>query len=396
MSRNTFNVIFFIKTLKINKKGEAPIYGRITVNGERAEFSTARHISPEKWDKGQVKGKTTPLKAIQSHLDTLKQRIFTVHTELVNEGSPISAKILKAKIQLTPKKGKSLIEAFEYRQKQLKELGKLNTRKKYITIQTHIKAFLKHQYSISDIPLRELKYQFITEFVHYLKTVGKLSHNTSRRYMKQLKAIVQIAEDNDWIEKHPFTRFTMKEQEIDRVFLTEAELKQIEDKEIEIERLNEIKDVFLFSCYTGLAYVDLEKLTLEEIISLKDGRQMIVTRRTKTEAKAKILLTKKALAILEKYKTHPSCERTGKLLPVKSNQKYNAFLKEIQTLCGIKKLLTSHVARRTNATILLNNGVRLETVQKVLGHKKIEQTQEYAKLLNETIADELSKMDGKL
>lgn len=396
MSRNTFAVAFFIKTMKINKKGEAPIYGRITVNGERAEFSTARSILPEKWEKGQVKGKTTTLKAIQSHLDTLRQRIFTVHTELVNEAKPISAKILKGKIQLRPKKGKSLSEAFDYRQDQLKDLGKMNTRKKYITVQTHIKEFLKHQYKISDIQLTELKYQFISEFVHYLKTVGKISHNTARRYMKQLKAIVQIAEDNEWIEKHPFKRFRMKEQEIDKVFLTEAELKKIEAKEIEFERLDEIKDVFLFSCYTGLAYVDLEKLTLDEIISLEDGRQLIVTRRTKTETKAKILLSKKSLAIIEKYKTHPVCERSGKVLPVKSNQKYNAYLKEIQTLCGINKLLTSHVARRTNATILLNNGVRLETVQKALGHKKIEQTQEYAKLLNETIADELGKLDGKL
>ena len=315
---------------------------------------------------------------------------------MIDQGKPVSAKILKDNIQVTKKKGKSLIEAFEYKKKQLKELGQTGSHKKYVTIQSHIINFLKHQYGKIDISLTELKLQFIKEFVHYLKTEGGISHNTSRGYMKQLKAISQLAEDNEWIEKNPFKRFTMKEHEVDKVVLTEAELKKIEDKEIEIERLNEIKDAFLFACYTGLAYVDLEKITLDEMVSLPDGKQMIITRRTKTETKATIYLSKKALAIIEKYKTHPICERSGKLLPMKSNQKYNAYLKEIQTLCGIDKNLTSHVARRTYGTILLNNNVRLETVQKALGHKTIEQTQEYAKLLDGTIADELSKLDGKL
>ena len=394
MSRNTFNVIFFIKKLKVNKKGEVPIYGRITVNGERAEFSTARRVLPEKWNVGSVKGKTTELKAIQQHLETLKQRIFTVHTERLNEGAPITAKILKENIQLTPKKGKSLMEAFEYKKKQMLELGKKSTYKKYNSIQVHAREFLRLQNGKTDIPLSELKYQFIQEFVHFLQSTQNISHNTSRRYMKQLKTILQIAEDNEWIESSPFKRFTMKMKDVDQVFLTQSELKLIEDKKIEIERLAEIKDAFLFACYTGLAYVDLEKLTRNEIISLDDGSQMIVTRRTKTATKATIPLLEKALALIEKYKSHPSCEESGKILPMKSNQKYNAYLKEIQTICGIEKKLTSHVARRTFGTILLNNGVPLDMVQKALGHKKIEQTQEYAKLLNKTMIKTFEKLDG--
>lgn len=393
---NTFNVSFFIKKNKLNKNGQAPIYGRITVNGERAEFSTSRKINPTKWQSGQVKGKTIELKAIQAHLDTTRQRIYTLHTQILNEGKAITARVLKDKIHFRPKKSKTLIFAFQYYQKQLFEKGQTGTGKKYVTIQKHIEQFLKYQYSQNDIALDELNHQFIADFVHYLQTVGKISHNTSRRYMKQLKSVVHIAEKNEWIDKDPFKKFTMGEKPIKKVVLTEQELIIIEEKEIANERLTEVKDVFLFCCYTGLAYVDVDKLTAKEILTLPDGRKMIITYRTKTEEKAQIYLSEKAQQIIEKYKDHPVCQQKECLLPVKSNQKYNAYLKEIQVLCGIDKTLTTHVARRTHGTILLNNGVRLETVQQVLGHKHIEQTQEYAKMLNKTVADEVSKLEGKI
>jgi site-specific recombinase XerD len=396
MANNTFSILFFIKKNKVDKNGDAPIYGRITVNGERAEFSASRRINPKKWKTGRVVGTTSEAKALQNHLVALKSRILQIHTELINEGKPITSKILKDRIQINPRKGKTLIQTFEYYKKQLFELGQKSTHKKYVTIQRHVEEYLKLFFKKSDIPLRDLDYQFIAEFVHYLKSSCGISHNTTRRYMKQVKSIVHVAEKNDWIDKDPFKKFRMREEPIQRTVLTETELKQIEEKEIANIRLNEVKDIFLFCCYTGLAFVDMEKLSNEHIQILPDGKKMIFIHRSKTEVKSSIYLSNKAQQIINKYKDHPLVQEKGTVLPVKSAQKYNAYLKEIQVICEIDKTLTSHVARRTNGTLLLNNGVRLEVVQQSLGHRRIEQTKEYAKLLNQTVADEVSKLDGKI
>ncbi len=209
--------------------------------------------------------------------------------------------------------------------------------------------------------------------------------------------MINMAIRNEWIERDPFAKFQARFIRNDREFLSQEELAAIEVKEFKILRLQWAKDLFVFSCYTGLAYCDVMGLTKENISIGIDGDYWIMTSRKKTNQPVRVPLLPKALELIEKYKSHPKALVMGTVFPVLSNQKLNAYLKEIADLCGITKNLTFHLARHTFATtVTLTNGVPIETVSKMLGHTSIRTTQIYAKVIEGKISEDMKKLKSRL
>jgi len=401
--KQTFSILFYLVKSKQNEKGEAPIYARITVDGIRSELSINRVIDVTRWDSsaGKVKGTKEDARSINEHIDTIRTKLNDHQNTLIKNNKLVTASAVKNSFLGITEKKSTIIELFNYHNKQMAEKVDIDysnsTVIRYTTTLSHVTDFIKLNYNTSDMYLTELNYKFITEFEHYLKTVRKCNHNSTIKYIRNMRKVVNIALANEWLEKDPFLKFKGSIEEVERDFLSTEELQAIEAKEFTISRLDEVRDMFVFSCYTGLAYADIAKLTLNEIEIGIDKQKWIYTHREKTESKSNIPLLPKALEIIDKYKKHPECVISGKLLPVRSNQKMNAYLKEIATLCGISKNLTFHSARHTFATtVTLTNGVPIESVSSMLGHKNIRTTQIYAKVVEKKVSEDMKNLKNRL
>jgi site-specific recombinase XerD len=401
-ANQTFSILFWISKNRI-KNGRAPIYARITVNGKRAEIAVQREVSLMEWNSRaqMVIGKSQEAKGINNHLAIIKANLCSCHSKLEARGETITAEMLKNEFTGIVEKQRMLMQIIRQHNNDIKTLiGKDYSRAtwvKYNTTEKHIAGFLKWKYNRSDINIKELSFEFITDFEFYLKAEKSIDVNTNAKYIKNLKKIIHECVAKDWLPKDPFMAYKIKAKKTEREFLTDLELKSIEEKHFTIERLNQVKDIFLFSCYTGLAYIDVFNLTTNNISLGIDGEKWIFTHRQKTETASHIPLLPPALAILDKYAKHPQANNNGKLLPVPSNQKTNAYLKEIAACCGITKELTFHVARYTFATtITLTNGVSIESVSKMLGHKKLQTTQHYAKILDKKVSMDMRILKDKM
>jgi site-specific recombinase XerD len=266
------------------------------------------------------------------------------------------------------------------------------TLERYRTAFSHTLSFLESRYKVSDIDINALNYEFITEYEFWLKTVRKCGQNSTSKYLSNFRKIVNHCIRSGWLIRDPFLGYQLKKTEVERIALTLPELQNLSNKKFPTERLNIVKDIFLFSCFSGLAYADVRKLTSAEIVKGDQEEQWIHSRRQKTDITARIPLLPAASNILAKYRTHPQVLLGNRLLPVPSNQKMNAYLKEIADTCGISKNLTFHIARHTFATtVTLNSGVPIETVAKMLGHRNLKTTQHYAKILDHKIDEDISK-----
>ncbi|CAH8286954.1 site-specific recombinase XerD [Mariniflexile fucanivorans] len=294
-----------------------------------------------------------------------------------------------------------LLDVFQDHNDQLEKLIGIdyapNTLIRYKTTKNHLTNFIKKEYKVKDIYLKKVDIKFINALEFYLKTKEKCSHNTTFKYVSNLKKIIRISYTNGWINKDPFLHYKTKFKIVDREFLLEKELDDIIEKEFKLERLILVKDIFVFCCFTGLAYIDVQKLSKDNIVIGIDGEYWVKTRRTKTDSRSNIPILPVAQSILNKYANHPEIMRTNKVLPVLSNQKMNAYLKEIADLCNIQKNLTFHLARHTFATtVTLNNGVPIESVSKMLGHKSLRATQHYAKILDRKVSNDMSALRLKM
>ena len=392
-------ISFQIKRSKINKKGQAPINMRITLDGKRLELSTHRRILPTSWN-GKLccaNGGNDEAIILNNYLDSLKSKVQRQFNILESLGKEITIDAMRGRLTGASEKKHTLLEVFKYHNDQFKQKVGIDfsplTYKSYQATLAKIESFLPHQYSKSDILLEDLKHNFVTNFELYLKTNDHCAHNTSMKHVIRLKKIINMAIANEWLQRNPFRNFKCTYKDTNRGYLTQEELNKLEAKEFSIKRLEMIRDIFIFQCYTGLAYSDVEKLTPEDISTGIDGEKWIIIYRKKTGERSPILLLPKALNILEKYKEHPENESIDKLLPVKSNQKMNAYLKEIGDLCGINKNLSTHLARHTFATtITLSNGVPIETVSKMLGHSSIRTTQIYSKVVDSKISNDMKEL----
>ena len=360
-------------------------------------------IEIERWDAkaGRVKGNRADAKVINDYIDTIRVRINRIHSKLEDSNTVITAAKIRDKYNGVDEKRKSIKEVFEYHNLMVKQtIGKdfaLGTFKRYETTLKHIQEFIKHQYRLDEMILDEIKYKFITDFEFYLKTVRGCNHNSTLKYIRNFRKIINLAIANEWMDKDPFLKYKVKLKEVKREHLNEEELAELEQKQLPVGRLDQVRDVFVFCCYTGLSYVDVEKLTPKDISRGMDGEYWIFTERTKTGNSSNIPLLPKALEIVAKYQDEPENVHSGKLLPVISNQKLNAYLKELATLCGIDKNITFHMARHTFATtVTLTNGVSIETVSSMLGHKNIRTTQIYAKVVQRKVSDDMLKLKSLL
>jgi site-specific recombinase XerD len=400
---HTFSVLFYIKKDTRSKSTKAPIFLRITVDGKRSEQSVKRSIEPERWDAraGCVKGHKEDSRIINDHLNSMRVKINKIHSRLEDAETVITSKKIKDLFNGIDEKKKTILEVFRYHNEMMRQqIGKdfaLGTHKRFETTLKHIEEFIKHQYKVDDMFLNEIRFQFVTDLEFYFKTKKECNHNSTLKYIRNFRKIINIAIKNEWMDRDPFMKYQVKLKETRRGYLNQEELQRLEDKVLAVERLDQVRDVFVFCCYTGLSYADVEKLTPKDISKGIDGEYWIFTERTKTGTESNIPLLPKALEITKKYVNEPSVSRSGTILPIISNQKMNAYLKELAIICAIDKHITFHMARHTFATtVTLTNGVSIETVSSMLGHKNIRTTQIYAKVVQRKVSDDMLKLRGIL
>jgi len=400
---STMSVLFFIRRNRGNDDVEAPIYMRVTIAGERYELGTKRLVLPANWsaDSGRVMGNISAAKSVNAFLDSLLSKAYSHQREIINEGKTLSIEGFKSKwLGIPTEKPKMLMDVFEEHNQQMKalighEFSPL-TFERYTTSKKHTHGFMKWKYKVEDIDIKKLNYEFIHNYEFWLKSVRKCDHNTAIKYLSNFKKIVNICIKNGWLDHDPFVGFKMTKREVERPFLTEDELIRIIDKKFIMPRMTQVRDIFIFCCYTGLAYADVEKLTRDEITTGIDGEKWIWTSRQKTDSATRIPLLPPVLEILDRYKDNPQCLNKGRILPVLSNQKMNTYLKEISDACDIKKKMTFHTARHTFATtVTLTNGVPIETVSKMLGHRNLKTTQHYAKILDLKVSEDMGVLRAK-
>ncbi|HEY5747563.1 MAG TPA: site-specific integrase [Chryseolinea sp.] len=398
----TLKIYFLLKKRSGYTMGPLPVYMRVTVNRQRIEVTTQREIEPDKWDAVRqiAKSNTNEARQLNSFLDSLRNQIYEAQRDLLNRGEEITALALKNIIYGNAGASRTLCDAFDHTIAQVKALvGReyaIGTLKRYNAAYAALKAFVVSKYKVQNLPLKGLSLQFIVEFEFFLKSVRKVQHNTAMGIIKKLKRVIHLSLANEWIEKDPFANYKIKVRETNRGFLTEHELTAISNKVFLSERLSQIRDIFVFCCFTGLSYSDVKALTRGDIATGIDGEKWIFTTRQKTKAATRIPLLSPALEIIARYDQHIICVNNGKLLPVSSNQKTNEYLKEIAERCDIAKNLTFHLARHTFATtVTLTNGVPLETVSKMLGHRTLRATQQYAKIVDLKVSSDMNALRAK-
>ncbi|WP_026976180.1 site-specific integrase [Flavobacterium tegetincola] len=395
--------LFYLKRAKINSLGLVPIYHRITINGKRLDRSTGKYINPINWSSefGKMRGSSEEARSINSHLEYLTQQTVESEKKLFKKDIAITYSSFKDNILNKEEPKRTLIPIFEDRNNRIKELvGKeyaAGTLERYTTSLKHTVEFMQWKYGTSDIELNKIDHAFIMDYEFYLRSVRNCANNTAVKYIKNFSKIIKICIANDWIDKNPFANYKSKIRELERTYLSEEEIQNLIEKKFTTPRLELVCDLFLFSCFTGLAYIDVKNLTKENITFGIDGDQWIFTHRQKTEAASKIPILPVTAMIIEKYSKQKECIIQNKLLPILSNQKMNAYLKEIATLCEINKELTFHMARHTFATtVTLTNGVPIESVSKMLGHKNLRTTQHYAKVVDRKVSEDMNLLKQKL
>ena len=398
----TISILFYLKRAKVNSQGLTPIFQRITIDGKRLDKSTGKYIDSTKWSSvlSKMKGLSEEARTINGHLENLKALVLKSESNLLKKDIPINDETLKNEMFGKKERQRMLVPIFQDHNDKMRTLVgneyAPGTLERYKTSLRHTIAFLQWKYAVSDIEINKIDHCFITEYEFYLRSVRKCANNTAVKYIKNFHKVINICLANDWISKNPFSNYKSKLKEVIREYLSPEEIEMMMNKKFVSNRLEIVRDIFVFSCFTGLAYIDVKQLTPNNISFGIDGDKWIFKNRQKTDTTSKIPLLPIALSIVNKYASHPICLNKNLLLPILSNQKMNAYLKEIADVCGINKELTFHIARHTFATtVTLSNGVPIETVSKMLGHTNLKTTQHYAKILDIKISNDMMLLKEK-
>ena len=353
---STFRVLFYLRGNYVNKQGRAAVMIRITIGGDIVQFSSKIDIEPHMWNTTttRLNGRSAEAQKINTQLDNIRSSIIHHYREISDREVSVTAEKVRNAFLGIVIKGQSLMQIFDKHIEDCERLVGINkskaTLQKYKVTRTRVKEFMKFKYRISDMSIKEVSHMFIADLDHYLRTEANCSNNTTAKFIQFFKRVIIIARNNGWLLHDPFANYKIQLKAVDRGFLDEEDIAKLAQKEFVSERLDQVRDIFLFSCFTGLAYIDLSNLKSENIRKSFDGNIWIITKRQKTSTQVNVPLMTIPKLILEKYEgKFPD----GKILPIISNQKTNAYLKEIGEVCGIQKVLTFHLARQIESCYLL-------------------------------------------
>ncbi|MCC8360998.1 site-specific integrase [Salinimicrobium sediminilitoris] len=395
-------ITFLIQKGKTNKAGLAPLRCRVTIEKQRKQFSTGIFINPDHWsqEKQKVLDNGENHKIINSQLSLIKQKLGQAFLMLQIKGDSFDVDdVYKIYCGEDTKNEMGVIAAYvehnNYYKKLIGKDLKEVSWQKFENTKGHLQDFIKWEYKQKDIKLSKLKQQFIKDFEYYLRTEGEMQQSTINKTLQRFKKLINFAVARDYLNKNPFLMHKPKPAKKEVVYLSKEELKKLQNKQIQNKRLDEVRDCFIFCCYTGLAFKEMSNLKIENIVKGKDNRNWIKMKREKTGKYISVPLLPIAQKIIHKYEDEMG---EGRVLPSKTNTHFNAYLKEIAALCDIKINLTHHIARKTFATtVLLLNDVPMEVVSKLLGHSRIGITQaHYGQISEDSVIREIDKLNSKI
>lgn len=399
--RSTFKVLFYLKRNKLQPDGKAPIMGRITVNGTIAQFSCKLNIKPDLWDTkaNRAAGKSLEAQKINHALDNIRTQIGKQYQNICDHDAFVSAEKVKNGYLGFGDEYRTLLSiADEFYEGYSKRVGKDRTAGSYEQLlinRKRIADFLRFRYKLSDIPVREIEPQFIEDYYAYLLEERRLAGSTLLTAITKLKQIMLIAVRRGYVSVNPFAGFRFKVKTRDRGYLTEDELQRFMTVELRRYKQRQIRDIFVFQAFTGLAYADMRKLTFDDIQKSFDGEMWLIAKRKKTGTTFYVKLLPVAKALIEQYRL---VAKNRFVFPVPSNaENMNRCLRRIAKQASITKWISSHVARHSFATtVCLSQGVPIETVSQMLGHTNIQTTQIYAKITNEKISRDMAALTDRL
>ncbi len=400
MQKEKITILFVISANKTNQKGLCPLNCRITFQKQRKQFTTGLFVNPNYWENKlqKVSTKDANHAFINSQIEQIQIKINNIALVFQLQGVDCTLdNIYNSFIGVDIKKKENLLSYYKQYLAKIKKLVGLeikdNTYNKFVYVGNHLEAFLKWKYKKTDFPLEDLNLQFLDDFDYYLKTEKKQGQITINKTIQRLRTPIKQAISEGYLEKDPFLLHKTKTVRKTVVFLTTEELKTFEGAVFQQKRLTTIQELFIFCCYTGLAYYEMSRLKTQNIQMGFDGINWIQMKREKTQKQISIPILPKAQEIIEKYSNESNC-----IFPVISNQKFNSYLKEIAGIIGIDKRLTHHTARKTFAsTVLLYNDVPMEIVSELLGHSNMNTTQEsYGKIVKKNVSDAMIKLTTKL
>ena len=403
-SKSTFSILFWTYA-KRTSQAQSPVYARISVNGKRVNFSLKTKIASDLWDpkRQKARGNSQASRTLNQYLDQVHAKLVQCYQTLNHKNELVTAKVIKAMYLGEFETQRTLQELIAYHARKTENTLAEGTKRNFKVSLGYVNRFLKEKRKKEDVFLSELNFAFISDLEAYLFNYWpkghpkSMSQNTVMKHLQRFKKIVTMGYHLEWTERDPFVRWKPNFTRTNREFLTESELAALENHKFLLDRLDRVRDLFVFSCYTGISYTDMVQLTPENIQIGNDGKFWIITKRQKTNVAVKLPLLPKTREIINKYDQHPITSVSGMLLPVITNVKLNLYLKEVAEAVGIPKNITFHMSRHTFATtVTLSNGVPIETVSKILGHTKIATTQIYARVLERKISEDMANLESKL
>lgn len=395
--RNTFKVLFYVNSSK-EKNGVVPILGRITVNGQVAQFSCKQKVALSLWDAkaNRVKGKGIEAQNINHALDKIKAKIIEHYQNIREREGFVSAEMVKNAYQGIGNEYETLLSAFDKHNADFsKRVGKdraKGTYLKYCIVRKHLANFIASYYKRKDISMKELSEEFIRQFDIYLRTEISLTSSGVKMYTTPLKMIVTRAHCDGYLHRNPFAQYHVSLSVRERQFLTEEELHTMINYPFTDPSFAKMRDMFVFGCLTGISFIDIKNLTTDHMVNI-NGSWWIVAKRKKTKIPFRVMLLDSALKIIERYEPF---RKGNYLFDFLGNQQANRKLKQIAKFCGIEKHLVFHSSRHTFSTLALSKGMPIESVSKILGHTKITTTQIYAKITAEKLEHDISAFGEKL
>ena len=401
--RTTFSVVFFCKRTKVNKKGKAPVYARITTSGQITEIHTQCQVEPQFWNQRLERCmlRDAVSMRINEIIASFRANILAAYDNIIKEGKEPNCFVIKQRLEHATGSSRMFLAEFsKYCDKRQAEVGVRITQltaNKYHRLLRYLAEYTKEQYKKEDLPLDMISYEYIDGLNTFMQTAHQCKNNGAVNLLCCLKNFILYAIRNEWIEKNPFRYYKMKIDKSNvKVPLTKLELDTLIRKPMPNDRLDRIRDVFVFCCLTGLAFTDADNLRREHITTDEHGTMWIHKPREKTAVMSRVPLLPLPIDLLNKYTRDPDLQVKGKLLPVPSNQKMNAYLKEIADLCNIQKNLTTHCARHTFATLAIEYGMPIDIIAKILGHSNTNMTRHYAKISEANISREMQKIGKAL